>query len=411
MELELAITSYQRLSPTVVSSHRFSSSGVFTLGRAKECDWFLPDPDRVISSRHAEVFCQGGQFFLRDTSTNGVFVNGASSAVGKGAEVALQDGDRLRFGDYEFKVSLKQSEPAVTMPASAPLGAAVAESAPIAALDLPRPDAPLDPRQPLAGSQSGLASALTDRSMLDSHVDIPETTIPPVWSWGEASKSAPEPQRTGADKVPAPGGNTATLVRQQPAAKPGKVGGDNDALIQALVEGLGMPDLDASTMTPELMRELGGVTRHLLDRLLDLLRARAEQKQKLRVQQTLFQRSENNPLKFSATAQDALDALLLRRHASFLAPDRAIEAAFSDILSHERAVLKAVERVVDELLDDKLPAVNGGGVSLFRKARSHDEWVRRRQRLREDYGSSSRMLRSDVFVEAYEAAVREGEQQ
>ena len=408
MELELAITSYQRLSPTVVSSHRFSSSGVFSLGRAKECDWFLPDPDRVISSRHAEIFCRGGQFYLRDTSTNGVFVNGASSAVGKDTEVALQDGDRLRFGDYEFRVSLKQAEPAV-----APT-AAVTAPARVAALDMPRPDVSLDPQQPLAGNHAGLASALTDRSMLDSHVEIPEATIPPVWSWGDAGESAPapepQPQHNVADRIPAPGGNTATLVRKQAAPASARVA-DGDDLLRALFDGLGMPDLDADAMTPDLMRELGGVTRHLLDRLLDLLRARAEQKQKLRVQQTLFQRSENNPLKFSATAQDALDALLLRRHASFLAPDRAIEAAFSDILSHERAVLKAVERVVDELLDDKLPEVSGGGMSLFRKARNHDEWARRRQRLREDYGNSNRMLRSDVFVEAYEAAVREGEQQ
>ena len=402
MELELAITSYQRLSPTVVSSHRFTSSGVFTLGRAKECDWFLPDPDRVISSRHAEIVCRGGQFYIRDTSTNGVFVNGAGSALGKGAEAPLQDGDRLRFGDYEFKVSLKQSELAV---AAAPVLTSATEAAP----GLSRPDVPFDSQQPLAGSPSGLASALTDRSMLDSHVDIPEATIPPVWHWGDGDKSTPEPQRSN-DALATPAVNAEALVRpRQPAAASVNTAEDSDSLVQALLDGLGMSELNSGAITPELMRELGGVTRHLLDRLLDLLRARAEQKQKLRVQQTLFQRSENNPLKFSASAQDALDALLLRRHASFLAPERAVEAAFSDILSHERAMLKAVERVVDELLDDKFGEVKGGGMSLFRKARSHDEWLQRRQRLREDYGNSSRMLRSDVFVEAYEAAVREGD--
>ncbi len=387
MELELAITSYQRLSPTVTSSLKFSAAKQYVLGRSKECDWCLPDPDRVISSRHAELFFDGTQFRIRDISTNGVFINDASEALGKGEGAALRDGDRLRFGDYEFGVraieSARVSSPQpVEQSSLSPATATAAQSVGPSRSSLG--DLPVSEGM---GGNPVLASGLGDQGHSDSHVDIPDVEIPPVWEWGKAEKSKAEPESPSRSA--------------------------QDALPAALFQGLGMPQLAGQSVSPEQMHALGDLTRILLDRLLELLHARAEQKQKLRVQQTLFQRSENNPLKFSATAQDAIEALLVRRQDSFLGPQDAVIAAFDDIMNHERALMVGVERVISDILQEKhAPAPSGvGKLPVIRKARMYDDWQKSRNHLREEYGDGARMLRSDVFIEAYERAVRNGEQE
>src|SRR3982751_5809498 len=51
------------------------------IGRAPDNDWILPDPERYVSSHHASVQFRGGKWILEDTSTNGVFVNDANTAL------------------------------------------------------------------------------------------------------------------------------------------------------------------------------------------------------------------------------------------------------------------------------------------------------------------------------------------
>ena len=77
-----------------------------TIGRAPDNDWVLPDPTRVVSGHHCEIEYRGGAYWVRDLSTNGVFVNDSEIPVAETGPVALQDGDRLRVGDFEMIVSV-----------------------------------------------------------------------------------------------------------------------------------------------------------------------------------------------------------------------------------------------------------------------------------------------------------------
>jgi type VI secretion system protein len=77
-----------------------------TIGRAPDNDWILPDPKRVLSGHHCEIEYRSGVFWLKDTSTNGVYVNDAEEPAFTIGPIELQDGDRLRMGDYEVLVSL-----------------------------------------------------------------------------------------------------------------------------------------------------------------------------------------------------------------------------------------------------------------------------------------------------------------
>jgi type VI secretion system protein ImpI len=76
------------------------------IGRHTSNDWVLRDPDRYVSGRHAEIEHKGGVWLLRDTSTNGTFVNDSDEALGPDRPHQLSSGDRLRIGEYEIEVEI-----------------------------------------------------------------------------------------------------------------------------------------------------------------------------------------------------------------------------------------------------------------------------------------------------------------
>jgi predicted component of type VI protein secretion system len=76
------------------------------IGRHTSNDWVLRDPERFVSGRHAEIEHRGGTWLLRDTSTNGTFVNDADEALGPDRAHQLANGDRFRIGEYEIEVEI-----------------------------------------------------------------------------------------------------------------------------------------------------------------------------------------------------------------------------------------------------------------------------------------------------------------
>ncbi|MEQ8396009.1 type VI secretion system-associated FHA domain protein TagH [Thalassobaculum sp.] len=114
----MEIISFQKSLMGDAQSHTFTEAGG-SIGRGRDNSWILPDPNRYISSRHAEIDCSGGQFRVTDISTNGVFVNGDATALGRDQHAVLSNGDRLVLGDYEIAVRIRdgaaQQRPGVTM--------------------------------------------------------------------------------------------------------------------------------------------------------------------------------------------------------------------------------------------------------------------------------------------------------
>ncbi|MDF4306304.1 FHA domain-containing protein, partial [Vibrio parahaemolyticus] len=80
MKLVLTITSFHKFTPEIESEFVFESSdehAKVTFGRSEQCDWTLPDPERVISGTHGELIKFGDKYLIKDLSTNGTFVNNA----------------------------------------------------------------------------------------------------------------------------------------------------------------------------------------------------------------------------------------------------------------------------------------------------------------------------------------------
>ncbi|WP_444902340.1 type VI secretion system-associated FHA domain protein TagH [Microbulbifer sp. SSSA007] len=87
-----------------------------SLGRSADNYWVLPDPDRVVSSKHAQISFSENQFFLIDTSTNGTYHNDGDSPLGKGNKIALKEGDIVNVGEYRLKVTLRKPQAQSDLP-------------------------------------------------------------------------------------------------------------------------------------------------------------------------------------------------------------------------------------------------------------------------------------------------------
>ena len=105
MSLTLAML---RCPDDVAPETRTVAGGEFSIGRAPENDWVLPDPERALSKRHCVLTFLAGGWQVADLSTNGTFLNRESDPIGRGKSRELRSGDRLSFGAYEIEVHVEE---------------------------------------------------------------------------------------------------------------------------------------------------------------------------------------------------------------------------------------------------------------------------------------------------------------
>lgn len=72
------------------------------IGRDPRNEWALPDETLALSARHCEILLGPQGALLRDLSTNGTYVNGASTRMAQ--EHALAAGDAFDLGPYRVAV-------------------------------------------------------------------------------------------------------------------------------------------------------------------------------------------------------------------------------------------------------------------------------------------------------------------
>jgi len=75
--------------------------GSLRVGRQKRADVVVDD--RTVSRHHADICYESGRYVVYDHSANGTWINDQPVAVAR----ALRDSDTIRFGEAEFRFSLK----------------------------------------------------------------------------------------------------------------------------------------------------------------------------------------------------------------------------------------------------------------------------------------------------------------
>ena len=94
--------------------------------------------------------------------------------------------------------------------------------------------------------------------------------------------------------------------------------------------------------TEQVLQSLGQIMREVVYGISQNLHLRAEQKNVLRLPTTTIQPQSNNPLKFSASVEEAINYLLFRESPEYLSAVEAVRDAFGDTRQHQQHLLSAV---------------------------------------------------------------------
>lgn len=419
-----------RCPDSVVPEQRRATGGEMSLGRGADCDWQLADPDRVLSKKHCVIEYFGGGWQLRDTSTNGTFVNHARDAVGPAAPRPLLDGDRLRLGSadrpsYEIEVRIAEearADPFAAAPRADPFGEASPGQgfgggrlpglgAPPMAGALP------DDFDPFADSPAPMpdhAPATAEAFLVPPSLPSGKSVIPDDWDLdiGPAQPAprpappppaAPDPFAEHGDPPPIPPAPVAVVAPVPAAAPPG----DAAAGLAALLAGAGLPAAMAARGDPDAtLRAAGAALRTAIAGIRALLIARADVKREFRIEQTMLRAANNNPLKFAATDEQALAALLDPRTGA----EAAMRETVDDLTAHQVAALAATQAAARALLARLAPGPieaedpGGGLLPGAREKRLWEAYKRRHAQLEAQFEDDFDSAFGKAFARAYEQA-------
>ncbi|MDH4984745.1 type VI secretion system-associated FHA domain protein TagH [Aminobacter anthyllidis] len=106
--------------------------GELVIGRSPDADWQIDDPDMFVSRAHCKITSGQDGYVVIDTSSSGLFIDDAGSALGSGNTARLRHGMRLRLGDYVVSVELQPNEAQLQHFKPAPSRTSVPQPAPAA---------------------------------------------------------------------------------------------------------------------------------------------------------------------------------------------------------------------------------------------------------------------------------------
>lgn len=400
-----------------------------TIGRADDCGLVLADPLRLVSRQHAQVTGDGQAARVRCVSSKPVWVNDVQ--LDPGGEQALAVGDRLRIGRFELAV---EPAAATAAPRSRLDRWFDLDGAPDPlAADSPLPAAALEP-EPVAAANSAVVSWQTSRHVVRTGAPAaPVTPAAPIQPRVAAAPLAPSaPGASGSQSAPiAPGAPSAAPLPAAapppapaaPAAASAQKGARRGArqspelleLAAAFARGAGL-NAEAAPLTPEWMEHVGALLRATAEGTLALLQSRAVAKRHMRAEGTHIAPRQNNPLKFSPDATEALTRMLQRDPSpGFLDPVAALRDAHRDLLVHQVAMVAGMRAAVFELFSRLGPAAAESaegparGVSRMSLLRAAALWQRhclQHAQLLEHLDDDFEAIFGREFLRAYEAQSR-----
>lgn len=446
MALKLRVISDHYKALGKRSSRLFGVTGG-RIGRAQDNDWVLPDPDRYVSSHHCKILFKAGKWLLEDTSTNGVFINGSDTPASIDGAYALQDGDRLRLGDYELLVSVDErndfsSDESGQLPipkrirtARAPAIEDLGEELDLTDLLSQSSIQPAPPIPQPAAKVAQASASSVDAFDLDKALGL-DAMPPPPATKAVSAATALKPPRSGFASLldPPPEENSIRTVTHsrkpedwQMQTRPydrktltalnspsalarsekheperakratDSIGSDSSGL-DAFCRGAGIdPSALPADAQHAMLTVAGQMLREVVLGLMEALKGRADLKSRLRLNQTTIQPAENNPLKFSASVDEALVKLLDAHSSRYLGPVESIRNSFTDLRTHQSALTSAIQAAIDELMTRIEP---GELQERF------DRGLKRGAIL----GAANRMKYWDLYIEFYQALNQRNEQ-
>jgi type VI secretion system FHA domain protein len=240
--------------------------------------------------------------------------------------------------------------------------------------------------------------------------------LPPV---PVPAPSPPEPEAVPPSPVAEP---PQTAAPPPPAAiappvRPASVSVASDSeILQALLRGLGLPDLQLNRSGVQVAETVGAMLREATTGTMDVLMARALTKKESRIDMTMISVSANNPLKFFPNPDSALTQMLTNTMVGYMPPVQAIRGAFDDLKAHELAVIAGMRAALAAVLhrfdpahiESRLaePSVMDKMMASNRKAKLWDRLVILYGDIAREADDDLQRLFGEKFSEAYEEQVQ-----
>jgi type VI secretion system FHA domain protein len=457
--LALSVISHQSQQLGAASYRVFDVRGG-SIGRIEGNDWVLPDPDKLVSSRHANIRFVRDAFYLEDISTNGTGYNAPHSVVPRGQLQPLNDGDHLFVGDFEILVQLVDDAPAPMVaeisatgqlaalrppsgggaledllaeplhpptapimppaPAPAPMVPSYAPAAPAYAAKMPAPP----PAAPMAAPAASMAAApapVPPPGVLPDNWDLTGFNLAPSAAASAPPPVAPTPMMAAppppAHSMPPPTAPTpAPFPRPVATAPPGYAAAPGPAPTPDVAQLFAALGLQAQQVPPDTLAQLGQILRVVVQGLMEVLLARKQVKDNFRMAMTIIRPVENNPLKFAATPEDALYTLFVKRNPGYLGPVEAFKEAFDDLSFHQLATLAGMraaffatlQRFDPESLEAHWEKTAGkkGGLFGGGKAALWEQFCQHYARVSHDSEANFQQIFGEAFVRAYDDQIR-----
>src|SRR5579883_72731 len=423
MTLRLSIENMDRLPDGGPLRIQVKNRGL-DLGRDQHLDWTLPDPSRHISGKHCEIRFRDGGYWLHDVSTNGTFVNGAQFRLNE--PYLLRHGDRLSIGPYIIAVEVEgqagapaSASPAATQsevvfdPWSVGEAAAAPDDRRAYMPQAPRPNAP-----DFLDYASGIPAAPANEASY-APAEAPAVAFDEDWLRGrvepapaEPPAPAPTPRRPAARA--AASAATAPPAPPQPRPQPAEPAFAADAdLLLRIARAAGIDARAFAGREPGAVAdEIGAVLRLVAHHLAQMLASRSETKGLIRsANRTMIRPHENNPLKFTASPEEALSIMFGPLTRNYLDAQAAVERSFADLKAHQMQTFGAMQAVLEALFEDLAPEKIDrsvepdrgiGGLVGSRKARLWDVYVERwRAKAKRSDGRLSEAFMA-LFAESYD---------
>jgi type VI secretion system FHA domain protein len=266
---------------------------------------------------------------------------------------------------------------------------------------------------PAAPTPPPPAAAIPDPAPLPAQAQpvLPEPAVSPAPVADISVAEAPVPE-IAVTQMPA-----ATTPEPAPPAQVNVVlsvaNEASSAAVVSFLRGLGVEDDALGSEDPDkAMGRMGRVLQALVTGLREILMTRTSIKSEFRIEQTMISAGGNNPLKFSITPEQAIEAMLKPATKGYLSPETAVEEALRDIKAHEVAMVTGMEaalkgvltrldpKVLEEQIEDK-----GGLRGLLRgkKARYWDVYERLFSEISDQAENDFHELFSREFARAYKA--------
>lgn len=180
----------------------------------------------------------------------------------------------------------------------------------------------------------------------------------------------------------------------------------------ALIEAMGLAKWELSGQKKaEISRVAGELVRECVAGLMQALTFRKKIKEEFRINVTTIQPVENNPLKFSANIEDALENLFVRDNKAYQKPLDAVREGFHGISEHQLAVLAGIQAAFRGMLDRLDPAAleqrferyrKAGVIKVGQKSKNWDAYTEFHKELVNNLDNSFQHLFAYDFVQAYE---------